>query len=184
MKHNLLAACLLGPALLLSAGASADMNESAAVAELIEQHQQQGPKQILEQVSEQYAGVITNFELDDDNGQLIYKVEVIDLNNNTKHNLIFDAHSKAQISAKQIAITGWFNDNNNIKAVEQIQENGFSIIKALEVVQAQHPGFLVEADLDNKKGINLFEIELATPAGKQNWLVDISTQDLIPVYRK
>jgi len=184
MKHNLLAACLLGPALLMSAGAFAGSQENAAVAQLIEQRHQQGPKQILEKVTEQYAGVITSFELDDQDDVLIYEVTVIDLNNNLKRRLIYDAQTTLLLNAKEIAMTGWFNDNKNIKAIEEIQETGFSMIKALEIVQSQHPGFLVEAELENKKGINLFEIELATPEGKQNWLVDISTQDLIPVYRK
>ncbi|MCE2593921.1 PepSY domain-containing protein [Motilimonas cestriensis] len=184
MKHNLLAACLLGPALLLSAGALAESHESEAVAQLIEQRHQQGPKQILEKVTEQYTGVITNFELDDQQGVLVYQVEVIDLANNVKRHLVYDAQTTLFISGKETAMTGWFNDNQNITAIEEIQETGFSMIKALEIVQSQHPGFLVDAELENKKGINLFEIELATPEGKQNWLVDISTQDLIPVYRK
>lgn len=184
MKHNLLAACLLGPALLLSAGAQADPSETAAVAQLIEQRHQQGPKQILEKVAEHYPGVITRFELDDQNDLLVYELEVIDLTASLKRKLVYDAETTLLISARETAMTGWFNDNKNIKAIEKIQDSGFSMIKALEVVQSQHPGFLVEAELANKKGINLFEIELATPEGKQNWLVDISTQDLIPVYRK
>lgn len=187
MKHHLLAACLLGPAMLLSHGALADPHEDDAVAQLIANRSQQGPKQALEIATVNYSGVITDFELDDKNDRIVYKITLVNLDKNSKTILFYDAETFDLVEEQADTLIGWFKDEDDqaqIQALEEIQSNGFSMIQALEIVQEKHPGFLVEAALESKKGIHFFEIKLASPEDKQKWLVDVSSRDLIPVYRR
>ncbi len=184
MKHQLLAAYLLGPALLLSPGAFAgDNHEDAAIIQLIAQKAQFAPEQALAKVTKDYPGVVYEYELDDEDNQIVYEFKLMDLTDNKKYKVKLSAINGALVSEKTSSISTWFQDKQDIRAMEQAKSNNFSLLDAVKLVKEKEEGFLVKAELENEKGINIYKLEFATPNGTRKWLIDVDNQDIVPVYR-
>ncbi|MFA0697933.1 PepSY domain-containing protein, partial [Vibrio sp. 10N.222.49.C9] len=68
--------------------------------------------------------------------------------------------------------------------IEQVQKAEFDILKKLTELEEKYSAKALEVELENKKGIVFYEVELvSTEQGKQKLLINVATGEEIPVMK-
>ncbi|GAB7219767.1 PepSY domain-containing protein [Vibrio comitans] len=133
-------------------------------------------------------GVITEVELDDYKDTLFaYKFKVVDLAEGYKHKMSYSVQDGALLEHKSESLTtlGFSDlDDDERYAIEQVQKADFDILKKLTELEDTYSAKALEVELESKKGIVFYEVELAsTEQGKQKLLINVATGEEIPVMK-
>ncbi len=139
----------------------------------------------LEKVSEKYKGQILEIELDDKNDQLVYEVEVVDLDKEKVFELYVNpSNGEVALSETESLTLLGFNrfDEDKLAALQSMKDNSFSLIGQLAKVKTEYPGVIKEAEFKQSKGVSYYKVKVLTHDGKrQKVILDAATGDMIPV---
>ncbi|MFS1983216.1 PepSY domain-containing protein [Vibrio breoganii] len=133
-------------------------------------------------------GVVTEVELDDYKDTLFaYEFKVVDLNEGFEHKMSYSVQDGALLRHESESLTtlGFTDlDDDERHAIEQVQKSEFDILKKLTELEDKYSAKALEVELESKKGIVFYEVELAsTEQGKQKLLINVATGEEIPVMK-
>ncbi|GAD79266.1 hypothetical protein [Vibrio ezurae] len=133
-------------------------------------------------------GVITEIELDDyKDTQVVYKFKVVDTKAGNKHKLSYaiDDGSLLKQKSESLSTFGFSDlDKEERLAIEQVEKSQFDIVTKLQELEGKYAAKTLEAELESKKGIVFYEVELASAKhGMQKLLINVASGEEIPVMR-
>ncbi|GAD89709.1 MULTISPECIES: hypothetical protein [Vibrio] len=134
-------------------------------------------------------GVITEIELDDyKDTQIAYKFKVIDTKAGKKFKLTYAINDGSLLREKSenLSTLGFSDlDREDRNAIEQVEKAQFDIVKKLIELETKYSAKTLEAELESKKGVVFYEVELAsTERGMQKLLINVATGEEIPVMHR
>ncbi|WP_062269550.1 PepSY domain-containing protein [Endozoicomonas arenosclerae] len=138
------------------------------------------PEEAIQKITDKYPGYLSEFGIDDEDGAMVYEFTVVDSREGVELELIMDAESgkiwldeKDRISSNKL----------KTRKYQLLMNSGVTLQKAVEEAIKVVPGVLMEAELEQEKGIVFFEIELLTDKGERKVIVDLQSGKPIPVTR-
>ncbi|ABZ74707.1 conserved hypothetical protein [Shewanella halifaxensis HAW-EB4] len=139
------------------------------------------PTEIMQKLELQHEGVISEFEVDIENGELVYEFKII------------DPQAKTITSYEYRAIDGSLkerevgrlkkDDNDELAGVVMLQQNGLSLSEMLILVGEETRGHIVKAEVDNDLEISYIELEILDIDGKRQLAFDIENKQLLPLLK-
>ena len=163
--------------ILLSSVASA----TPSMFTLLSESELLAPLAMMRQVEQSHEGVISAFEVDIENGELNYKLEVIDPIKYTLTAFQFSGlDGKLQ---HQKVVTLEADDLDELEAVKLLQHKKLSFSALVEMAMNQTQSHLLEAQLDHDLGIGYLELKLVDEAGKHKLAFDIENLRPLPLLK-
>ncbi len=143
------------------------------------------PEQVMEQSLEKYPGFIEEFSIDEEDGRMIYEISIISPETGRRTEIEIDMLSGKTLEVEEEKIRSWnATDKTFSKArYQQLVSSKVSLQTAVSEAQKLFPGQLIEAELEDEKGIVFFEIEMLSEDNLKTIVVDIKTGKPIPVAR-
>ncbi|KEQ17820.1 PepSY domain-containing protein [Endozoicomonas numazuensis] len=138
------------------------------------------PEQAIQKITDRYSGFLSEFGIDDEDGSMVYEFTIIDPQDSVELEVIMDADSGKIWLDEKDAIS---SNALKRKKYQLLMNSGMTLKKAVDEAQKIVPGQLVEAELEQEKGIVFFEIELLTDKGERKVIVDLQSGKPIPVTR-
>ncbi|BAJ04211.1 PepSY domain-containing protein [Shewanella violacea] len=139
------------------------------------------PQVFLVQVEQDYPGIITEFEIEVENGELIYDVSMIDTSAKTITEFEFRAKDGSLVNQQVAKLEA--DDRDELIAVNLMEDKSltfcFLVNKAMKGKQA----FILEAQLDHDLGISYLELKLINRDGKSKLAFDIETLRHLPLLK-
>lgn len=150
-----------------------------SVLELLSDEQNLSPQALMLKVEKEYSGVICDFEIDVENGELIYEVGVIDTERETLTEFEFKAKDGGLINQKVERLEA--ADKYGLKAVILIEEMEQTFYSLVDKAMEDRNGHIVGAKIDHDLGISYLEIKLIDAMGKRKLAFDIKSQRPLPL---
>lgn len=169
-----------------SLSAFADDGEHGMMSALAVQRANFTVEQAIQKVSNDYTGLITEFEVDDHNNKAVYEFEVINLAGEEKRELLLSLEDGSLIKDKNkgTKILGINRiDDDKVYAIQELQNSNFKLAEAIAMLQDKYQATLLEFELESEKGISFYKFKLLGEQGKQRVLIDIKTGNVIPVMK-
>ncbi|ABV89421.1 PepSY domain-containing protein [Shewanella pealeana] len=139
------------------------------------------PAEMMQQLEQQHEGVISEFEADIENGELIYEFKMIDPQAKTITEYEYRAIDG---SLKEREVSRLKNDDKDeLSGVLMLQQNGHSLSEMLTLVNQESSGYIVKAEVDNDLGISYIELEILDIDGKRQLAFDIENKQLLPLLK-
>ena len=170
---------LVGLVLFSSVGFSVSSWAEQSVLELLSDEQNLSPQELILKVEKEYSGVICDFEIDVENGELIYEVSVIDAERETVTEFEFKAKGGGLLNQKVERLE--VADKYGLKAVILIEKMGQTFYSLVNNAMHDRNGYIVGAKIDHDLGISYLEIKLVDAAGKRKLAFDIESQRPLPL---
>ncbi|ACA89033.1 MULTISPECIES: PepSY domain-containing protein [Shewanella] len=170
---------LVGLVLFSSVGFSAPTWAEKSVLELLSDRQNLSPQSLMLKIEKQYSGVICEFEIDVENGELIYEVSIIDTQRETITEFEFKAKDGHLINQKVETLEA--DDKDGLKAVNLMEDIGQSFYSLVHKAMDGRHGHILEAQIDHDLGISYLEIKLIDETGKHRLAFDIQNQRPLPL---
>ncbi|MFT5118524.1 MAG: putative membrane protein YkoI [Kiritimatiellia bacterium] len=189
-KRALIFSYLLMPILGLSAlnGYADDDQEEVALALFSIEQSGITAQVALARVDKNYPGIIYKYELDVDDGRLVHEVKVLNLEEERKYKIEIDVKTGEVVSEKNKIVWSWFSEDEDITAAKYLQRSTFTLAAALMFLEKSSiigEGELVyDAELEGNQGMYYFELETYGPDGEEKWLIDIDSQQIIPIFKQ
>jgi uncharacterized membrane protein YkoI len=156
-------------------------DDDAAIAQLIMKKSGITSMVALEKVKMKYpAGIIYNYELEDDDDQFFHEIKFVNLADNQKYEINVDAKTGEIVNAKSTSATSIFNFGGKLADAETISKSGFQMSDAIKKINLEENMVITDIEFDEEHGVQFFEIEAYGPQGKRKWLIDLENKSLIP----
>ncbi|ABO21968.1 PepSY domain-containing protein [Shewanella loihica] len=152
-----------------------------AVLELLSDSQSLTPQKMILQAEKSYPGVISEFQIDVENGQLIYEISMINTKDDTISEFEFWAKDGRLIRQKVEALEA--DDKDELKAVRLLKEMEQSFSQLLKLAMGDSNAHILEAQLDHDLGISYLELKLIDANGKHKIAFDIENQRPLPLLK-
>ncbi|WP_394204283.1 PepSY domain-containing protein [Shewanella waksmanii] len=172
---------LVGAMVLSSIGFSAPSWAAKEVLELLSNNQGLTPQILLSQVERDYAGVICEFEIDVEDGELVYEISVINSQLETKTEFEFLAKDGSLIDQKISALEA--DDQDSLKAVLLMNDQVLTFSELVKQAMHERQAYMLEAQLDHDLGISYLELKLIDDTGKRTLAFDIKSQRPLPMLK-
>lgn len=164
MKKGIIIGTLAGAAIL-----GFGVYQSSA-SEAIEHDPKLSHDEVKEIIEIEYPGNITEFELDTEDGRVIYEIEIKD--EDVKYDLDVDANTGEVIKVDEKKYKQ--NKKNTDKVTETKLEDIISVEEAEAIAQKEFSGTVTQLELDKDDGRYVYEIELRN--GNQEAEMDIDAK--------
>lgn len=138
----------------------------------------------IQKVQQHYPGVVYDYELDDDDDNYFHEIKLIDLDKDVKRKIVVSAQNGTIVKEEEENLYSWFIEDDSVKAVKKLQEQQYSMLAAMELINPQEGELVVDVELEYKQGVVYFELETYGSQGEQEVLVDAKTRSVIPVYQR
>lgn len=139
------------------------------------------PIEMMQKLEQLHPGVISEFEAELKNGELVYEFKVI------------DPEAKTKIEYEYRTLDGSLNereverlkngDNDELAGIMMLKENGITFSEMLTIVCKDSGGHLVKAEVDNDLGISYIELEILEVDGKRKLAFDMENKQLLPLLK-
>ncbi|WP_299795652.1 PepSY domain-containing protein [uncultured Shewanella sp.] len=172
---------LVGLVLFSSTGFSAACLAETSVLQLLSDEQNISPQMIMLQVEKAYPGVISEFEIDVEKGELIYEVSVIDTNAETITEFEFRAKDGRLIHQQVESLET--DDKDELKAVSMMEDKSLTFSNLVKQAMSDSQAHIVEAQLDHDLNISYLELKLIDEDGKSKLAFDIKTERPLPMLK-
>ncbi|GIU17052.1 hypothetical protein TUM4644_01850 [Shewanella colwelliana] len=167
--------------LLSGVGIAGIANANTAVLELLSNNQGLTPQMLMAQVERQYPGVISGFDIDVENGELIYEISIIDTQAETISEFEFWAKDGSLIHQKVEPIEA--DDHDGVRAVQVLINSDLSFSHLVKLAVGSSKAHVIEAQLDHDLGISYLELKLIDANGKHKIAFDIEKQRPLPLLK-
>ncbi|MEI6858673.1 MAG: hypothetical protein V5788_02595 [Shewanella sp.] len=172
---------LVGLVLISSSGFSMAALAETSIIELLSDEGNLTPQEFLLQVEQDYPGIISEFEIDVENGELLYEMSMIDTSAKTITEFEFRAKEGQLVTLKVSKLEA--DDSDELTAVNLMQDKSLTfyalVVKAMKNKQA----YILEAQLDHDLGISYLELKLINLDGKSKIAFDIKTLRPLPLLK-
>lgn len=141
---------------------------------------------LLEKFQADFPSTVMEIELDDEDNILVYEIKGIDLKEGVRYKAKYALYSGEEIDrhSKSLRFMG-FNklDDNDQAALEALQQ-GVSIKNAIALSNPQEGSYIESIELEHKRGLTFYEVELLGPSGSTKILMDAKSGEVIPSLRR
>ena len=172
---------LVGLVFISSSGFSVAAWAETSILELLSDEGNLTPQAFLLQVEQDYPGIISEFEIDVENGELIYELSMIDTSAETITEFEFRAKDGRLVTQEVARLEA--DDRDELIAVNLMEDKSLTfytlVVKAMKDKQA----FILEAQLDHDLGISYLELKLIDMDGKSKLAFDIKTLRPLPLLK-
>lgn len=162
-----------------SVGFSAQTWAEQSVLDLLLDKQTLSPQALMLRIEKKYSGVISEFEIDIEKGELLYEVTLIDTENETITEFEFKAKDGQLIHQKVETLEA--DDEGSLQAVLLMEDINQSFYSLVHRAMDGRYGHIVEAQIDHDLGISYLEIKFIDEAGKHRLAFDIKNQLPLPL---
>ncbi|CAM2969862.1 PepSY domain-containing protein [Vibrio rarus] len=134
-------------------------------------------------------GVVTELELDTQkNNSMAYEFNVVDMPNDKQHKIRYSVSQGDLLkhTSESLTTLGFSElDKEDQHAVLQVTQANFDLLSTLIKLESKYSAKVLEAELDSKKGIVFYEVELANSTqGLQKLLINVANGEEIPVVNR
>lgn len=138
----------------------------------------------IKQVQQDYNGIIYSYELDDEDGIYYHEIKLIDIAADKKIKLTISIKDGSVVNEEKSRLFSWFAEDDRIVTAKKLAQMDYSMLNAIDAINLAQSSLLTEIEVEDKQGILFFELETIGVEGKKDWLVDINTNQIIPVFKK
>ena len=138
----------------------------------------------IKQVQQDYEGIIYSYELDDEEGIYYHEIKLIDIKADKKIKLTISIKDGSIVNEEKSRLFSRFSEDDRIVTAKKLAKMDYSMLNAIDAINLSQSSLLTEIDVEDKQGILFFELETIGVEGKKDWLVDINTNQIIPVFKK
>ncbi|WP_019612883.1 PepSY domain-containing protein [Psychromonas ossibalaenae] len=136
-------------------------------------------EQAVEKITNNFPGKITELKLDDYNHQSVFEVEVINEQEEIKHELKLSTADGSLLkdertSLSTVGISSLDDKDRNM--LNQLDTSKFNLQASISSVQEEYGSSVVALELENKKGITFYEIELLND---KELIIDVVTGEVV-----
>lgn len=141
------------------------------------------PEQAIEKVLKEHKGALSEFSVEDDDDRILYEFTLIDREKGVEVELEMSAETGEILDKDQERIRSWRSSTKKFgkKKYQLLFDGKVTLESAVAEAKKLVPGTLVEAELEQEKGVIFFEIEILTDNGVRKVIVDLQSGKLIPV---
>lgn len=139
------------------------------------------PIEMMQKLEQEHSGLISEFEADLANGELIYEFKMI------------DPQAKTIIKYEYRAIDGSLkerevgrlkkDDKDELAGIMVLHKSGLTFSEMLTMVCKESTGNVVKAEVDNDLGISYIELEILDADGKRKLAFDMENKQLLPLLK-
>ncbi|MCL1047250.1 hypothetical protein Q4601_11425 [Shewanella sp. 1_MG-2023] len=137
------------------------------------------PLVVVEQIETEYSGVVSSFDMDVENGQLIYEIDLLNLDDSEITEFSFDASDGSLITKKLSAFEA--DDLDQVKAARVLIKQKMTFTELVTMAQKGQTGYLIEAELDHDLAISYLELKLLNVSSKHTIAFDIEELRPLPL---
>ncbi|MCE9687878.1 hypothetical protein LZP73_16990 [Shewanella sp. AS16] len=148
---------------------------------LLSQGQYQPPMQVMLQLEQNYPGVITQFDIDVQNGELIYEFNMLDPDAKTTVGFAFKASNGSLLEQKVAKLES--DDLEELAAVTLMRQKQLKFSQLITLATGELDAYLTEAQLDHDLGISYLELKLLSAAGRHKLAFDIANLRPLPLLK-
>lgn len=141
----------------------------------------QQPQSVMQQVEKNFQGVITEFEMEMQEGELVYKFELINPLANAITRLEYRAIDGKLLKKKAAKVTS--DELSEIEATRFITAQHQTFSSLIALATKDHNGFLTDAKLDHDLGISYLELKLLDGTGKYKLAFDVKNLRQLPLLK-
>lgn len=143
--------------------------------------QYQPPLKVMQQIEKDFPGVIAEFEMEMQEGELVYQFELINpLANAITH---FEYRARDGKLLKQKAGKVSADDLGEVEATRLITSKHQTFSGLITMAIKDHKGFLTDAKLDHDLGISYLELKLLDDTGKYKLAFDVDNLRQLPLLK-
>lgn len=180
MKFKLGMTSLLAGAVLVGPVLAGNDREEAAVALYAISQSGVTATRALELAKQAVTGVVYEYELEDDDGELFHEIELINLETETKYKVKVAVRDGGLTQKSEQYSCSLVCRDDDVKAVRALTEAGFTLEAALAKAALGPEQLLEEAELEVERGVRYFKLETVGPDGERDLLIDIDKGQAIP----
>lgn len=133
-------------------------------------------EEVKEIIQIEYPGAITEFDLEKENGRIVYDMKI--KGENAKYELEVDADTGEVLEVSEENYKHKTNKKEIVKS-EHTPENILSVKEAEEIAQKEFTGTITEIELDEDDGRYVYEVELREGAQEAEIELDAVTGDIL-----
>lgn len=171
MKKGMIIGTLAGAAIL-----GFGVYQSSA-SEAIEYDPKLSHDEVKEIIEIEYPGNITEFELDTEDGRVIYEIEIKD--ENVKYDLDVDANTGEVIKVDEKKYKQNKKNTDEVTETETKLEDIISVEEAEAIAQKEFSGTVTQLELDKDDGRYVYEIELRNGNQEAEMDIDAKTGEIL-----
>ena len=138
------------------------------------------PEKALTDTLNAYPGLITEYEVDDENGHLVYELTQVSADFQSARELTIDAITGKVLENNPEDLDNWLSRRDN--RIDTLLKQSTPLVDILRRFQKNDKGHVVEAELKLEKGILFFELEVNHEGKITKHLFDAGSGKPIPVY--
>jgi uncharacterized membrane protein YkoI len=139
------------------------------------------PLSVMQQLENSFPGVVAEFNMDEQEGELIYQFELINPLANSITRFDYRARDGKLLKQKANKISA--DDISEIEATRLITAKDQTFSGIIAKATKDHHAFLTEAKLDHDLGISYLELKLLTDTGKYKLAFDVENLQQLPLLK-
>ncbi|WOT05335.1 hypothetical protein [Shewanella youngdeokensis] len=139
------------------------------------------PIEMVKKLEQLHPGVISEFEAELDDGELIYEFKIINPDENTISEYEYRA-TDGSLKSRDIAPLRHRNQDE-LAGTLMLQQSGLSFSEMLTIICKDRSGHIVKAEIDSDLGISYIELEILDVDGKTKLAFDMESKQLLPLLK-
>lgn len=172
---------LVGLVLFSTSGFSAAVLAETSILALLSDEGNITPQSLFLQVERDYPGTLSDFEIDVENGELIYELSIIDPKAETITEFEFKAKD-GRLVRQQVEVLET-DDRDELIAVNLMNDKSLAFSTLVEKAMENKQAYILEAQLDHDLGISYLELKLIDANGKSKLAFDIESLRPLPLLK-
>ncbi len=147
---------------------------------LLSDNQSYAPLMMVAQIEKDYAGIVTEIEADEHKGELIYEVNVVNIDEGTLIEFEFSGKDGKVLQQKVKRLK---RDDDDVIAAQLLSNMQLSFSQLVKQALGSRQAYIQEAELDHDLGISYLELKLIDQNGKYKIAYDIKNQRPLPLLK-
>lgn len=139
------------------------------------------PLSVMQQIEKDFPGVIAEFEMEMQEGELVYQFELINPLANAITRFEYRARDGKLLKQKAGKVTA--DDVGEVEAARLISTKHQTFSGIIAMATKDHKAFLTDAKLDHDLGISYLELKLLDDTGKYKLAFDIENLRQLPLLK-
>ena len=139
------------------------------------------PLTVMKQIEDDFPGVIAEFEMEIQDGELVYQFELINPLANAITRFEYRALDGKLLKQKAGKVTA--DDVGEVEAARLISAKHQSFSGIIAMATRDHKAFLTDAKLDHDLGISYLELKLLNDTGNYKLAFDIDNLRQLPLLK-
>ncbi len=139
------------------------------------------PLSVMRQIEKDFPGVLAEFDMEMQDGELIYQFELINPLANSITRFEYRARDGQRLKQKAAKVTA--DDLGEVEAARLIGTKHQTFSGIIAIATQDHRGFLTDAKLDHDLGISYLELKLLDGSSQYKLAFDIENLRQLPLLK-